>query len=330
MRELKVNTLEGGVLTVQVTPINTIQELKTMLREKKHEDPNERKIVKAEILVDGALVHCDSQTLEAAGLLDAEFEVIVIYSRNAVEAATKEAIDAEGFVQVNIPASLVKISARAFQDCRLLVRVVMADTVRELKVNTLEGGVLTVQVTPINTIQELKTMLREKKHEDPNECKIVKAEILVDGALVHCDSQTLEAAGLLDAEFEVIVIYSRNAVEAATKEAIDAEGFVQVNIPASLVKISARAFQDCRQPVRVVIPESVAAIGVARLLESGSENVAADLGPPPPPADAPVLTSCFQVEPTPPSPPPEKPVLLLKAPASQVEGLGKTQEMAKK
>ena len=43
----------------------------------------------------------------------------------------------------------------------------MADPVLTLKVNTLEGGVLTVQVTPLNTIQELKTMLRENKHEDP-------------------------------------------------------------------------------------------------------------------------------------------------------------------
>ena len=133
---------------------------------------------------------------------------------------------------------------------------------RELKVNTLEGGVLTVQVTPRNTIQELKTMLREKKHEDyPNSRKILKAEILVDGALVHCDSQRVEAAGLLDAEFEVTVVFSRHEVEAATKKAIHAKGFAQVNIPASLVEISAGAFQHCHRVVRVAIPESVTAIG---------------------------------------------------------------------
>ena len=67
--------------------------------------------------------------------------------------------------------------------------------------------------------------------------------------------------GLLDAEFEVTVVYSKNEVEAATKEAIYAEGFVQVNIPDSLVQISAGAFEDCHQLVRVAIPESVTAIG---------------------------------------------------------------------
>ena len=137
----------------------------------------------------------------------------------------------------------------------------MAEMVCELKVNTLEGGVLTVQVTPTNTIQELEVMLCEKKYEDPIEHKILKAEILVDGALVPCDARTLKAAGLLDAECDITVIYSRNEVEAATKEAIYAKGFVQVNIPASLVEISDRAFENCHQLVRVVIPESVTAIG---------------------------------------------------------------------
>ena len=131
----------------------------------------------------------------------------------------------------------------------------------ELKVSTLEGGVITVQVTPTNTIHQLKTMLCEKKVEDPNERKILKVEVLVSGALVHNDSQTLEAAGLLDADFEVTVIYSRNQVKAATNKEINAEGFVQVNIPASVVAISARAFQHCHQVVRVEIPESVMFIG---------------------------------------------------------------------
>ena len=146
----------------------------------------------------------------------------------------------------------------------------MADSVRELQVKTLEGGVITVQVKPTTTIGELKAMLvREKKHEDPNERKILKAEIVVEGALVrHCDSHTLKAAGLLDAEFEVV--YSINEVEAATKTAIYAKGFVQVNIPASLVEISASAFQDCTQVVRAVIPDSVTAIGPGAFLGCSS------------------------------------------------------------
>ena len=45
------------------------------------------------------------------GLLHAETEVTVIYSRNRVEAATKQTIHAEGSLQVNIPCSLRKIGA---------------------------------------------------------------------------------------------------------------------------------------------------------------------------------------------------------------------------
>ena len=107
----------------------------------------------------------------------------------------------------------------------------------KLKVNTLEGSVVTVQVMPTNTIQELKAMLHEKKHcEDSIEHKILRVKLMMDGLLVD-DDQALEAAGLLHAESEVTVIYSRNEVEAATKEAIHEEGFLQVNIPSSLTRI---------------------------------------------------------------------------------------------
>ena len=115
LREVKVKTLDGGSLRVEVMPANTIEELKAMLYEKKHgEDPIERKILKVKVLADRLLVD-DDQTLESAGLLHPEAEVTVIYSRNEVEAATKDAIHAEGLLQVNIPFSLTKIPARAFK-----------------------------------------------------------------------------------------------------------------------------------------------------------------------------------------------------------------------
>ena len=69
-RELKVKTLEGGDLTLEVVPTTTIKELKAMLHEKKHcEDPIERKILKVKVLADGALLVDDDETLEFAGLL---------------------------------------------------------------------------------------------------------------------------------------------------------------------------------------------------------------------------------------------------------------------
>ena len=102
--QLKVKTLEGGVLTLEVMPANTIEQLKAMLREKKHcEDLIERQVLKVKVLVDGLLVD-DDQTLESAGLLHAESEVTAIFCRNELEAATKETIHAEGLLQVNIPS----------------------------------------------------------------------------------------------------------------------------------------------------------------------------------------------------------------------------------
>ncbi len=96
--------------------------------------------------------------------------------------------------------------------------------------------------------------------EDPIERQILKVKVLADGLLVD-DEQTLEFAGLLHWESELTVIYSRNEVEAATKEAIHEEGLLQVNIPSSLKKIPPGAFEYCNQVVMVAIPESVALIG---------------------------------------------------------------------
>ena len=142
--------------------------------------------------------------------------------------------------------------------------------VREVKVNTLEGGVFTVKVLPTNTIEELKDMLREKKHcEDPIERQILKVKVLVDTLLVD-DDQTLESAGLLHSESEVTAIYSRNEVEAAAKEEIHAKGLLQVNIPSSLTEIPARAFQGQNQVVKVTIPESVTVIANGAFAECES------------------------------------------------------------
>ena len=136
----------------------------------------------------------------------------------------------------------------------------MAAMPREVKVKTLEGGVVTVEVMPTNTIKELKAMLHEQKHcEDPIERQILIVKILADGLLVD-DDQTLESAGLLHDKSEVTVIYCRNEVEAATTGAINAEGLLQVNIPTSLTEISAWAFHGCHQVVKVAIPKSVTTI----------------------------------------------------------------------
>ncbi len=54
-----------------------------------------------------------------------------------------------------------------------------------------------------------------------------------------------------------ILHYSRNEVEAASKEAIHAEGLLQGNIPSSITEIPAGAFKVSNQVVTVAILESV-------------------------------------------------------------------------
>ena len=138
----------------------------------------------------------------------------------------------------------------------------MAAMLRELKVKTLEGVDLTVKVTPTDTVEELKAMLHKMKQcEDPTEHEICKVKVLAVGLLIDDDHQTLESAGLLRGESDLTVIYSRNVVEAATKEAIHAKGLLQVNVPFGLTEIPAGAFQTCNQVLKVTIPESVMAIG---------------------------------------------------------------------
>ena len=68
-QELKVKTLDGGDLSVEVMLTSAIQELKTILRERKHcEDPIERQILKVKVLADGLLVD-DDQTLGVCGVV---------------------------------------------------------------------------------------------------------------------------------------------------------------------------------------------------------------------------------------------------------------------
>ena len=91
-QEMKVKTLEGEMLAVEVVPTNTVKELRAMLLESKHcEDPIERQLLRVEVLTAGLLID-DDQTVESAGLSCAESDVTVVYARREVEAATKESI----------------------------------------------------------------------------------------------------------------------------------------------------------------------------------------------------------------------------------------------
>ena len=114
-QELKVQTLEGEALAIEVVPTNTVKELRWMLLESKRcEDMIERLLLKAQILTAGVLLG-DDQTVESAGLLRAESEVTVVYTRREVEAATKEGIREGRLHRVIIPSHIMEIRFGAFR-----------------------------------------------------------------------------------------------------------------------------------------------------------------------------------------------------------------------
>ena len=134
----------------------------------------------------------------------------------------------------------------------------------EVKLNTVQGGVITLDIPITATVRELKAILLEKHPcQDPIELKILKVELLRDSSIID-DAETLDAAGFFCAESLVTVVYTRNEVEAATKDEIyeiHAQGCFGAKIPCNLTEISRYAFQNCSQLVLVSIEGSVTHIG---------------------------------------------------------------------
>ena len=270
-RELKVKTLEGGDLTVEVIPASTIKELKAILREKKHcEDPIEDQILKVKVLADGLLVD-DDQTLESAGLLHAESEVTAIYCRNEVEAAKKEAIHPEGLLQVNIPCSLTEISAGAFGNCNQMVKVAIPESVTAIReyafasCNSLASATIPPSVTKIGngaflkctslasiTLAESVTVIGDCAFEDCVSLASIaiptSVRTIARSTFVGCTSMT--------------VVIIPNSVEVILDYAFAyCSSLASVTIPESVTAIGDYAFAHCSSLASITIPESVTAIG---------------------------------------------------------------------
>ena len=247
LRELKVKTLDGGDLTVEVMPTNTIKELKAMLHEKKHcEDPIEHKILKVKVLADG--LFDDDQTLESAELLHPEAEVTAIFCRNEVEAATKKDIHAEGLLQVNIPCSLTEISARAFGNCKQVVKVAIPESVTTIGDDAFEGCESLASIT----IPESVTAIGMGAFSD---CSSLESITIPESVTAIGDN----------AFFQCVSLTSITIPESVTAIGIGAfsgcESLESITIPESVTAIGGAAFADCRSLKSITIPESVAAIG---------------------------------------------------------------------
>ena len=130
--EVKLKTLQGGVITLDIPITASVRELKTMLLAK---HPCQHPLLKVELLRDSSIIDDDDETLDSAGFFCTESLVTVAYTRNEVEAATKDDIDDlcnQRCFGVKIPCNLTEISRAAFSNCSQLVSVTMGNAVTHI------------------------------------------------------------------------------------------------------------------------------------------------------------------------------------------------------
>eukprot|EP00434_Breviolum_minutum_P022456 symbB.v1.2.019822.t1/scaffold1639.1/size107980/2 len=271
LRELKVKTLDGGDLTVEVFPTTTMDELKALLHEKKHcEDPMEHKILKVKVLTDGLLVD-DDQTVESAGLLHDESEVTAIFCRNEVEAAKKKAIHAKGFLQVNIPNSLTEISVGAFYCCNQVVKVAIPQSVTAIGLSAFRNCKSLASIT----IPESVTAIADFAFSNCSSMESITIPESVTSIGVEAFRECKCLASIRIPESVTAIqmfcfancrslkrITIPNAVTVIEECAFaSCESLESVTIPESVTSIEGGAFSNCESLESITIPQSVTAIG---------------------------------------------------------------------
>ena len=249
--EVKLNTLQGGVITLDLPITATVRELKAMLlAQHPCRDPIERKILKVELLRDSSIID-DAETLDAAGFFCAESLVTVAYTRNEVEAATKDDIDdihAQRCFAAKIPCDLTDISSCAFKHCDQLVSVTIRGLVTHI------GEAAFVQCTSLMSI----TMGESVTH-------------IGEAAFVHCTSLTSITMGesvthIGDIAFAGCTsLTSISMGESVTH--VGAAAFARctslrsISIGESVTHIGAEAFAQCTSLTSITMGESVTHIG---------------------------------------------------------------------
>ena len=228
-RMMRVATLQGEQLSFEVLPTNTLKELKVMIvARKRREDLTERKLCRVKVLAGGALLLDDDQTLESAGLMRAGCEVMVIYTRTEVEAATGADIHgSEDFLHVTIPSHITEIEDLAFEICKNLLTV------------TIPESVTTIYEEAFRRCQNLTRITLPES-----------LTIIGPGAFVDCES--LESVAVP----ESVEFIGSHAFSGCKR-------LEQITLGESLTMISDATFQHCCSLTRIAIPASVGFIGAA-------------------------------------------------------------------
>ena len=235
MPELKVITLRGDVLAIDVADIQTVQQLKDRLLEQfPCEDLIEQKICRVAVFQGNSLIN-DAQTLNEVGL-GAESEVSVVYTSNEIEAASKNDVNSPGFFGVIIPQALTKVSDFAFRECHELVKVVIPDS------KTYTEEIAFPGCTCIGEFAFSACSCLEKINIPGSMTRIG------DFAFAGCIS--LKSIEIPDS----VTSIGGNAFSTCSS-------LEHINIPDSVTSIEWGAFQGCRSLEKINVPGSVTRIG---------------------------------------------------------------------
>eukprot|EP00434_Breviolum_minutum_P005230 symbB.v1.2.004610.t1/scaffold259.1/size252385/12 len=303
MPELKVITLRGDVLALDVTEIQTVQQLKARLLEQfPCEDPVEQKIRRVAAVFQGNSLLNDAQTLNEVGL-DAESEVSVVYTSNEIEAASRNDVNSEGFFGVKIPQAVTEVSTDAFRGCPKLVKVVIPDSVTSIEYGafaeceSLESVTIPLSVTSIRDyafagcrslksidIPDSVTSIRSRAFAQCQSLKNINIPdsitIIESGAFAQCES--LESIDIPDSVTSIqdntfwgcVCLENISIPDSVTS--IRSRDFAQcsslknINIPDSITIIECGTFAECVSLESIDIPDSVTSIGYRAFEECSS------------------------------------------------------------
>ena len=223
--KVQLNTLQGGVITLDVAMTATVRELKAVLVEKHPcQDPIECKVLKVELLGDTSIID-DAETLDAAGLLGAESLVTVTYTRNEVEAATKHDIRTQGSFAVKIPSNVTSIPKGAFQDSRQLVLLTIPESVTCIGDSAFEGCISLASITWGESVTQIG-----------------------DGAFYGCTSLASVTLG-------------QSVTEIGEDAFQDCTSLASITGGESVTYIGSAAFDGCTSLASITLGESVTHIG---------------------------------------------------------------------
>ena len=255
--ELELNTVQGGVITLDVFMTDTVRELKSMLLEKHPcQDPIERKILKVELLHNSSIID-EAEALNSARFLGDEFLVTVVYRRNEVEAATQHDIRTQGCVALKIPSNVTSISEAAFQNSRQLVLLTIPESVNHI------GNYAFQRCTSLAsiTLGESVTHIGDRAFEF---CTSLASITLGDsvahigyGAFEFCTSLANITLG------ESVTHIGDYAFEGCTSLA-------SIVLGESVTHIGDHAFQRCTSLASITLGESVTHIGNSAFLGCSS------------------------------------------------------------